>query len=261
MRNLFVRQYDAFGDWVSINGLIRHVMDQRHYEKVYLVLEYNDGRKNFLELLYGDEPKIHTVMDRQLDQACTIKDDIIDLRYNESHARSVSLNYWCKQNKFGDYKHSGKASNSDNFYIHLGIDPKVKNERFFFSRRHDLEEELFSSLNLDEPYSVICEYGENLIDRKYVKHSKVVNLHRISPNLVDILKILENSDDIHLIENTLGLFVYHMQSANLLDKFKVNLHAYARKESHRRCDSPDCDNKFLNMLLLPKLDNWEIIWK
>lgn len=57
MRNLFVRQYDAFGDWVSINGLIRYIMDQRRYDKVYLVLEYNDGRKNFLQLLYGDEPK------------------------------------------------------------------------------------------------------------------------------------------------------------------------------------------------------------
>ena len=66
MRNLFVRQYDAFGDWVSINGLIRYVIDQRRYDKVYLVLEYNDGRKNFLELLYGDEPKIHTVMDLSL---------------------------------------------------------------------------------------------------------------------------------------------------------------------------------------------------
>ena len=260
MRNLFVRQYDAFGDWVSINGLIRYVMDQRHYDKVYLVLEHNDKRKNFVKLLYGDEPKIHTVMDRQLNEECTIRDDIIDLRYNESYHRSVSLNYWCKHNKFGDHKHFGKASNSDNFYIHLGIDPKIKNERFFFSRLYDLEEELFASLNIDEPYSVVCDYGENLIDRKYVKHKKIINLHNISPNLVDVLKILENSDDIHLIENTIGLFVYHLQCANLLDRFDVNLHAYARKESHRKCDGPDCNNPYLNMLLLPKLDNWEVVW-
>ena len=123
-----------------------------------------------------------------------------------------------------------------------------------------MEEELFASLDIDEPYSVVCDYGENLIDRKYVKHKKIINLHNISPNLVDILKILENSDDIHLIENTVSLLVYHLQSANLLDRFNVNLHAYARKESHRKCDGPDCNNPYLNMLLLPKLDNWEVVW-
>lgn len=124
-----------------------------------------------------------------------------------------------------------------------------------------MENNLFNSLELKEPYSVVCDYGENLIYRKYVKHSKVVNLHNISPNLVDILKILENSDDIHLIENTVSLFVYHLQAANLLDPFKVNLHAYARKEPHRSCNGSDCNNLYLNMLLLPKLQNWEFIWK
>ena len=93
-----------------------------------------------------------------------------------------------------------------------------------------------------------------------MKHKKIINLHNISPNLVDVLKILENSDDIHLIENTVSLLVYHLQSANLLDRFNVNLHAYARKESHRKCDGPDCNNPYLNMLLLPKLDNWEVVW-
>ena len=123
-----------------------------------------------------------------------------------------------------------------------------------------MEEKLFNSLNIEEPYSVVCDYDENIIDKKYVKNKKIINLHNISPNLVDVLKILENSDDIHLIENTVGLFVYHLQSANLLDRFDVNLHAYARKESHRKCDGPDCNNSYLNMLLLPKLNNWEVVW-
>jgi hypothetical protein len=71
---------------------------------------------------------------------------------------------------------------------------------------------------------------------------------------------IENSDDIHLIENTVSLFVYHMQAAFLLKNFKVNLHAYARKETHRKCVGSECNNIFLNMLLLPKLENWEFIW-
>ena len=259
MKTIFVRHYDAFGDWVSINGLVRYLIQQYHYKQVYLVLEHNETRKNFVELLYGDDPKISTIMDHEFERVCT-NEDVIDTRVNEYYPKIGSGNYWSNQNPLENHIHSGLASNSDNFYIKLGINPEVKNKQFFFSRKVDLEEKLFDSLDLTEPYSVVCDYGENLIDRKYLKHSKVVNLHNISPNLVDVLKILENSDDIHLIENTVSLFVYHMQSAFLLSNFKVHLHAYARKESHRRCDSPECNNQFLNMLLLPKLENWEFIW-
>jgi hypothetical protein len=259
MKTIFVRHYDAFGDWVSINGLVRYLIQHYHYKKVYLVLEYNETRKNFVELLYGDNSKISTIMDHEFESICT-NEDVIDTRVNEYYSRVGSGNYWSNQNPLEDYKHIGPTSNSDNFYIKLGINSEVKNKYFFFSRKVDLEEKLFDSLDLTEPYSVICDYGENLIDRKYLKHSKVVNLHNISPNLVDVLKILENSDDIHLIENTVSLFVYHMQAVFLLRNFKVNLHAYARKETHRKCVGSECNNIFLNMLLLPKLENWEFIW-
>lgn len=260
MKTIFVRQYDAFGDWISINGLVRYLIQYYNYKKVYLVLEYNETRKNFVELMYHDDPKISTIMDHEFERICT-NEDVIDTRVNEYYSPVGSGNYWSNKNLLGEYTHMGIASNSDNFYIKLGINPEVKNKNFFFSRRVDLEDKLFESLNLIEPYSVVCEYGENLIDRKYIKHSKVVNLHNISTNLVDILKILDNSDDIHLIENTVSLFIYQMQSAFLLEDFKVHLHAYARKEPHRRCDSPECNNSFLNMLLLPKLKNWEVVWK
>lgn len=260
MKTIFVRQYDAFGDWISVNGLVRFLIKEYHYDKVYLVLEYNETRKNFVNLLYGDDPRIETIMDHQFEIICNSNCDVIDTRVNESYPPVNSLNYWCRENPLGNYIHSGPASNSDNFYIKLGLDPIIKNKYFFFSRRVELEDTLLNTLELNEPYSVICDYGENLIDRKYVKHSKVINLHNISPNLVDVLKILENSDDIHLIENTVSLFVYHLQAANLLDLFKVYLHTYSRKESHRKCDGPDCNNPYLNMLLLPKLENWEVIW-
>ena len=52
-----------------------------------------------------------------------------------------------------------------------------------------------------------------------------------------------------------------MQSINKLKNVPINLHAYARKESHRRCDGPECNNKFLNMLKCPKLENWNFIWE
>lgn len=258
MKTIFIRQYDAFGDWISINGLPRYLIKEHSYEKVYLVLEQESSR-NFVNFLYEDDSRINIIMHRDFENVCTTE-DVIDTRYNESYPVVGTGNYWSYQNPFGDYIHNGEASNSDNFYVKLGIDNKIKNEYFFFSRKIDLENDLFNKQDLSEPYSIVCEYGEHLIDKKYLKYSKIVNLHCISPNFVDTLKILENSDDVHLIENSVALFVYHLQAANLLKKFKVHLHAYARKEPHRRCSGEGCDNLYLNMLLLPKLDNWEIIW-
>ena len=259
MKTLFVRQYDAFGDWISVNGLIRYLIEERSYEKVYVVLEYNPTRKNFVEHLFNDDSRISTIMNYEMDDVCTIKDDVIDTRYNEFNNPCISLHYWSNQNKYGNYIHSGDESNSIKFYSELGIDPIIKNEKFFFSRNYEMENILFDSLNLIKPYSVVCEYDENLIDRKYVKYSNVVNLHNISPNIVDILKIIENSDDVHLIENTISLFVYHMQYKNLMNLNKINLHTYSRKESSRICNNT-FDNPYLRMLLLPKLNNWEFIY-
>jgi len=265
MKVIFIRQYDAFGDWISVNGLIRYLIKEHGYEKVYLVLEYNDTRKNFVNLLYGDDSRITTMMDSEFNRWHTFcgdanSGDIIDTRLHEVCPFIGTGNYWSHNNPFGTYKHDGPSSNSDNFYIRVGLDPKIKNEYFYFLRKTDLENELFEKLEIKKPYSVVCDYGENLIDRKYVKHTNIINLHNLSPNLVDVLKILENADDVHLIENTVSLLTYHLQASNLIDNFKVHLHAYSRKEPHRKCDGPNCNNEYLNMLLLPKLDNWEVIW-
>jgi len=259
MKTIFVRHYDAYGDWITINGLVRYLIRDHEYEKVYLVLEHDESRKHFVDLLYADEPKVSTIVNYDYERICNTE-DVIDTRVNEPYPIIGNGNYWSFQNPFGTYIHSGPSSNSDNFYTKLGLSPDIKNQDFFFSRRYDLEEQLFNSLNLSKPYSVVCDYGEHLIDRKYLKYSNIINLHNLSPNFVDIFKILENSDDIHFIENATSLFTYHMQLASLLDNFKIHLHAYARKEPHRRCDGPNCNNHYLNMMLFPKLENWEIIW-
>jgi hypothetical protein len=60
-----------------------------------------------------------------------------------------------------------------------------------------------------------------LIDKKYVKYDRVINLNNISPIFFDILKVIEECDDIHLIENSISLFVYHLQYKNLMKKNKI----------------------------------------
>jgi len=97
------------------------------------------------------------------------------------------------------------------------------------------------------------------LDKSYVKEECVVNLHRLTDNFMHTLKIIENASDVHLIENSISLFVYHMQHIMKMDLVDVSLHTYARQEPHRKCESPDSDNIFLNMLKCPQLSNWKFI--
>lgn len=265
MKIACIRQYDSHGDWININGFIRYIIKTSGYDKVILVLEVEEVRRKHCEMLYSDLPQIEIITYPQFRQFCSSGAvfDCIDMRYPNCFGDDPPNN----GERFSEYNPLYKntsfkkdAAENSLYYSRHGIDCDVKHNFFYFDRKLDLEEKFFSELNLTKPYSIVCEYGDNLIDRKYVKHENVINFHNISPIFFDVLKVIEECDDIHLLENSLSLFVYHMQYVNLMKRNKINLHAYARKESYRKCDGPNCNNPFLNMIMCPPLENWEFIY-
>lgn len=42
-------------------------------------------------------------------------------------------------------------------------------------------------------------------------------------------------------------------------KYFLDCIKYARQEPHRKCESPDSDNTYLNMFKNPKLSNWRFV--
>lgn len=254
MKTLVFVIYDAFGDWISSNGMIRHL--SQFYDEVYLVHD-TPVVVPFTSHMFRDNGKIipvEGVIDPGYD--C----DVIDVRVGEIYSNPGNNgNYFNKINKFGK-EFFVSTDNASSFYTELGIDPKLRISKFNYERDLEIEDNLYKSLDLPSSYSVICEIEENMIDRKYIS-GKTINLHNLTDNFLNVSKIIENANEIHLVENSISLFVYHMQSVNKMKDVPINLHAYARKEPHRRCDGPECDNKFLNMLKCPKLENWNFIWK
>jgi hypothetical protein len=102
----------------------------------------------------------------------------------------------------------------------------------------------------------------NPIDKEKINNKEnlpLINIDFLSEKLYDICKIVENSEECHLIENSTALFIYHLQYKNLIKKNKVYLHAYARKESNRIAKK-DLSNVYIDMFLQPKLENWELIY-
>ena len=254
MKTLVFVIYDAFGDWISSNGMIRYLSE--FYDEVYLVHD-TPVVVPFTTHMFRDNDKIIPV-EGVIDPGYEC--DVIDVRVGELYPNPGNVGkYFNKINKFG-LGSFVSTDNASSFYTELGIDPKMRISKFDYERDFKSEDKLYNSLNLPVNYSVICEMEDGMINRKYV-NGEVINLHKLTDNFLNISKIIENANEIHLVENSIALFVYHMQSIGKLKNIPINLHVYARKESHRKCDGPECTNKFLNMLKCPKLENWNFIWE
>lgn len=245
--------YDAFGDWITANGMIRYL--ETFYDKIYLIHD-TPVIVPFTGNMFRDNLKIIPI------QGFNISDpeyDVIDLRVNDAcFIPEVPGKYFNMRNKFGDQTFVS-SDNASKFYSELGIDPKIRIQNFNYNRSMEKEEKLYNSLNLPKKYSVICEMSDNMIKRDYIKEDYIVNLHKLSDNFMYTLKVIENASEVHLIENSISLFVYHMQHVLKMKMIDINLHTYARQEPHRKCDNPNSNNLYLNMLKCPKLPNWSFI--
>lgn len=256
--------YDAYGDWLSSNGFIRYL--NNFYQKVLIVIDYSQTLKKypteyFVKTLYRDNQNIIIIKNYQFKFlkffSFLIKFDVFDVCYNESNIitniRGVVYN---KNNKFIKTKNISakvKLDNATLYYTSLGLSAKVRLNKFY-CRRFKID---YFKIFQKKPYIVICEMYKNQINRKYIsKNVRVINLHHLSDNIIKLVQLIESAAEVHLIENSIALLVYHMQFKKLMKLKKINLHLYARKEPERIYTK---NNKFIKMLLSPKLKNWNLI--
>lgn len=161
------------------------------------------------------------------------------------------------------------------YYNVHGFPREIVYKNFFFERFYEYEQKLFCKLNLiSNHYSVICEYNkipdfdynvvsttmvryddyeeyyQSKIDKSYIKNDNVVNIHLLSKKYFDIVKIIENANEVNLIENSFLLFVYLLQMSGKMKKVPINVHCYARKTT---------PYKFMDMNI--ELKNWNFIYE
>jgi hypothetical protein len=258
--------YDAYGDWISTNGFIRYL--NNFYKKV-LLLSFNSNplKENsieyFVRTLYRDNPNIRIIKQYQYKIlkffSFLIKFDVFDTRYEESNLiTNIRGEVYNRHNKFAKTKNISAKEKLDNaslFYTSLGLPKKLRLNNFYCKRFQIDYFHRFQKV----PYAVICEMYLNQINRKYIsKHLRIINIHNFSDNIIKLIQLIENAEEVHLIENSIALLIYHMQYKKIMKLEKINLHLYARKEPARIYSK---DNKFSLMLLNPKLKNWNAIIK
>jgi hypothetical protein len=256
--------YDAYGDWLSSNGFIRYL--NIFYKKVLLVIDYSQILKKypteyFVKTLYRDNKNIKIIKNYQFRVlkffSFLIKFDIFDVCYNENNLITNKRGeVYNKNNKFIKTKNISVKTKLDNaslYYFSLGLSKKIRLNNFYCRR---FEVDYFYKFQ-KVPYVAICEMYKNQINRKFIpKNIKIINLHNLSDNIIKLIQLIESAKEVHLIENSIALLVYHMQFKKFMKLKKINLHLYARKEPERIYTK---DNKFIRMLLSPKLKNWNLI--
>lgn len=149
------------------------------------------------------------------------------------------------------------TDNASNFYINAGIPPSVRLDYFNIDRDIESENLLYDKQITSRgilKYTVICQYDKNIINTKYITFKEnIINLHFISTSCIDILKLVENAEEIHLIENSIALLIYYMQvSTGFCSNKTIFVHNYARPKQRQNAN-------YITMVMHPQLPNWVIL--
>ena len=140
----------------------------------------------------------------------------------------------------------------------------------FFNYTRDLEKELTYkrdilkkfNINLDEKYNIVYTANKNIDFNVFDKYTKN-NFKYIDINyLVDfpgyLLKLIEDSETINLIEGSTANFIYHCQYKNIIQISKpINLHIWLNNRlwapEYNLCEA-------WKMMATPQLENWNFIY-
>lgn len=258
-KRCFFLTYDAYGDWYSVNGLVRYLA--KKYSYIYPVVDYSQSLKkyatlSFVESMFSDVKNIKVVKNSYFKLIIKIplfNFVIIDSRYNETNKIFTFLNVYNKNNPFKLIQNNN-LNNSNLFYTSLGFDENIKFKYFDIPKK-------FLKGRKKTINTLICETYNQQINRKYILNKdNLINLHNMFTNPLDIIPLAKQSDEIHLIENSIALLIYYLNYKKLIKPRKVFLHLYARENEPYRYLKKEVKLKFFNMFLQPILPNWHIIY-
>ena len=112
------------------------------------------------------------------------------------------------------------------FYTDYEIPYITRINDFTFNRNKELEENKYNEFidKYGKEYILYHEVIEN-----YNKNIKIINLNGISNIFFDMIKVLENAIEIHLLDSVWGAFIYQLDAKYRLFQSKKIIILYAKK--------------------------------
>jgi hypothetical protein len=283
MKVLVFNTVSNCGDLLTFNGLLNNL--QKYYDKIILYLppqkELDKEKRletlhEFGKELYKNITKLEIVHEYKnliniypnlhlLDSYCNHgdtykKNNWFNLSNNRYiHRRNPLYNVINVDKNDICPKNIKPISNSDHYYISLGLKTSIRLDEFIYERNKEEEDKVYEKFKKDK-YVIICEFDkhwrgpnnkENFLNKDFIKNKDLpkINIHFLVKNQLFLLKLIENAEEIHLMEGSLALMIYHMQYLNIMKRMKIYFHTYCRP-TRMAC---------VDMMLMPKLENWELI--
>lgn len=233
--------HQGWTDIINSFGLINYYCNK--YDKIYLMMKENAKplvdfyAKDLTNIKILYEPQhmlsFNYIIDKynflKLEQPDKLGIGYFDEHRTDGHEGTFKINYINNDMCFVEA-----------FYISYNIPYNTRIDDFTFTRNYELEKITYQNF--------VNKYGEEYIlyhevIKEYDKSKPIINLNGISDTFFDMITVLENALEIHLLDSVWGAFIYHLDAKyGLFKNKKISLYA---------------NRGYTRMFTQPvKLDNW-----
>lgn len=238
--------HQGWTDIINSFGLINYYCNR--YDKIYLMMR--EDAKPLVDFYTKDLTNLEILYEpiESLNGAIAFYDCINkyeQLRLSPLDSLAIGNNDCCRDD---EYKHMfSKYTNTtffvERFYICYNIPYCTRIDDFTFTRNHDLEKTVYQNF-INKYGNAYILYHE--VIGNYDESKPIVNLNNISDTFFDMIHVLENALEIHLLDSVWGAFVYQLDAKyKLFKNKKISLYA---------------NRGYKPMFTRPiQLDNWIII--
>lgn len=247
MSQAIILHHQGWTDIINCIGLVRFACKNMGYYQCVLLIRYEAFE--LAKYVFQDIENLTIVAKKQSDIATSFKIYLQSLPYTmKGYKRlffgsAVDRLYSGKRSK---KIHSSGNSFVDNFYENYGIDRKNRIEMFKLIRDLELEDKRYKTVVdlIGEDYIVIHyetdghsmkyykqkigEMNSNHITDKYRDLPKF-NLDKCSNVFFDMIKVMENAKEIHIMESVWCAVIYLLQKKyGLFKDIQIFIHNYIR---------------------------------
>jgi len=232
--------HQGWADFFTQNAIYNHYIDTAYAVRI-LVLD--EQRKLMVSKMFEDRKNVEVLVPNFVDsenalfnkqinkETCVIchtnlggficprepKNSCKYIDYDFfSNGELIKLNAFKNFTNWGSFMQKKQHSFAHAMYEFENLDPEIRINNFKINRDIELEENQFSQL-INEEYFLVHDDPERSLcipQDKFKNHLTRVNLNLRSPIMIDMIKTIENSKEIHLIDSSYSVLIYLLSFSN-----------------------------------------------
>ena len=232
--------HQGWADFFTQNAIYIHHIDTANTVRILVI---DEQRKLMMSKIFEDRKNVEVLVPKFIDsrnalfnkqiskETCVIchtnlggficprvpKDSCKYINYGFfPNCELIKLNAFKNYANWDSFMQKKKHSFAHAMYEFEKLDPEMRINNFKIYRDVESEENQFSQLDNEEYFLVHDDPERNLFipQNKFKNHLNQVNLNLRSPIMIDMIKTIENSKEIHLIDSSYSVLIYLLSFSN-----------------------------------------------